>query len=166
MSLKAEGKDSKDSFEVSAKDSKNTEDNEEEILYSDYKVGEDNKEDAFELDVPLVTITAIDIRPQGIVPVTAPIDLSIQFELDRDVVAAYWVVQFLVDSCHSRLINVLGETNVEDYPDGESDMHFSVSAVNVDNIEPSQLTNSGLLMAIFMVNGKEVACVNMVSYLF
>ena len=72
----------------------------------------------------------------------------------------------MVDSAETRLIRVLGETNVEDYPDGESDMHFSVSSIDIDGIPPSTLANSGLLIAAFVADGEEVACVNMVVNVF
>ena len=60
----------------------------------------------------------------------------------------------------------LGETDVEDYPDGESDMHFCIAEVDVAGIPPSTLANSGLLIAAFMADGEEVACVNMVVNVF
>jgi hypothetical protein len=53
----------------------------------------------------------------------------------------------------------LGETPVEDYPDGESDMEFSCNEIDFSNVKPSALTNSGLLMACLIVDGEEVACV-------
>ncbi len=151
MEAKGESKDYRD-----AKGCKSYDD--EEIFCSDYK---DCKEDDF--DVPQVKVLNIDIRPKGVTSISSPLDLQIQFELDRDAVAAYWVVQFLVDSSHSRMIKVLGETPVEDYPDGESEMTFHADTIDVSGISPSSLTNSGLLMAVFMVNGREVATVNMVS---
>lgn len=157
MESKGESKDFRES-----KGSKSFD--EEEILYSDYKDGADAKEDDF--DVPRVNVLRIDVGQRGVVPISAPLELRIEFELDRDVVAASWVVQFLVDSSHSRLIKVLGETSVEDYPDGESEMVFRADSIDVSGIEPSALTNSGLLMAVFMANGKEVANVNMVCYCY
>jgi hypothetical protein len=53
-------------------------------------------------------------------------------------------------------------TDVEDYPEGDSDMHFTIDYVDVSDIPPSTLANSGLLIAAFIVDGHEVACVNMV----
>jgi len=61
---------------------------------------------------------------------------------------------------------VLGETPVEDYPDGESEMRFDLDRIDIEGIAPSALTNSGLLMALLMVNGKEVATVNMVVQVY
>lgn len=57
---------------------------------------------------------------------------------------------------------MLGNTHVEDYPDGESDMHFSVESIDINGIPPSTLANSGLLISTFVVDGEEVASVNMV----
>lgn len=128
----------------------------------DYYDGKDDK-DEYKSDPPKLTVTAIQVNPKEKVEISSFLELKITFELDRDVVAAYWVVQFLVDSCYKRIIKQLGETPVEDYPDGESDMVFSVDAIDISNIEPSTLSNSGLLMAVFMVDGEEVAAVNLVS---
>jgi hypothetical protein len=111
---------------------------------------------------PTVNITAIRINPIK-AELTAALRLDITFELDRDAVAAYWEVKFLVDCTHARVIKILGQTDVEDYPDGESDMSFSVDGIDVSGIAPSTLANSGLLMAVLMADGEEVASVNMVS---
>eukprot|EP01039_Chlorochromonas_danica_P009759 gene9759-10793_t len=111
---------------------------------------------------PRVDILQLSIQPEGVVDISAPLSLDIRFDLDRDVVAANWVVQFLVDSCHRRIVRTLGETPIEDYPDGESEMHFEVAKVDVEGIAPSALTNAGLLMAKFVVDGEEVCSVNMV----
>jgi len=132
----------------------------------------DEKEEKFEKDydeyspdVPKVDIIDIQISPSFRIqaPVSAEIDLRIKFELSRDCVAAYWALQFLVDSTNSRIIKVLGETQVEDYPDGESDMHIHIDSVDVSEIPVSKLVNSGLLMAKFMADGEEVVSVNMVN---
>jgi hypothetical protein len=115
-----------------------------------------------EYQCPKIEVVSIKFEPTGIVSITESIDLEIKFELDRDVVAAYWVLQFLVDSTHSRIIKVLGETSVEDYPDGESEMKIYIDKIDVSGIPPSTLTNSGLLMAKFIADGEEVASINMV----
>lgn len=129
----------------------------------DYDGKEDGKDyDEYKIDPPKINILSIKINPNDEVELSSPLELRITFELDRDVVAGYWIVQFLVDSSHKRVIKILGETTVEDYPDGESDMVFSVEQIDVIGISPSTLTNSGLLMAKFMVDGDEVATVNMV----
>jgi hypothetical protein len=140
---------------------------ESEGKYAEGKDDYDEK-DTYEagekLDQPIVQINAIKINPsEGLL--TEALRLEINFELDRDVVAGYWEVKFLVDSSHKRVIKILGQTDVEDYVDGESDMVFSVPSIDVSEIPPSTLANSGLLMAVFMVNGEEVASVNMVRFL-
>jgi len=116
----------------------------------------------FALDAPRVDVVSIIIEPSGENRIDSPIDLKIKFELSRDVVAAYWVLQLLVDSTNSRIIKILGETSVEDYPDGESEMSIYIDEVNVSGIPVSTLANSGLLMAKFMADGDEVISVNMV----
>lgn len=125
-----------------------------------YDGGKDDKD--YSSSPPKISVTSIKINDLDEVDITAPLSIKIDFELDRDVVAGYWIVQLLVDSSHNRIIQKLGETLVEDYPDGESEMFFSTDKINVDGISPSTLANSGLLMALFMVDGEEVASVNMV----
>ena len=112
---------------------------------------------------PQINVLSIDIEPSAEwTEISSPLDLHICFELDRDAVAAYWVVQFLVDSSHQRIIKILGQTDVDDYPEGESEMNFRASEIDVSGIAPSTLTNYGLLMAVLMVDGEEIASVNMV----
>ena len=139
----------------------------------DFKGNKDCKDDDFDEynnqmndRPPKIEITKVKIKPNEIVDISAPLDLSISFELDRDVVAAYWIIRFLVDSSESRIIKILGETPVEDYPDGDSDMNFHIDSIDVSGIPPSTLTNSGLLMAIFCADGEEVCTVNMVVNVF
>jgi hypothetical protein len=118
--------------------------------------------DAYLLDLPKVDVTDIVIVPAEKVPIGDPLSLTINFTLDKDAVAAYWVFKLLVDSCDKRIIKILGESRVDDYPDGESDVTFSVDEIDVNAIPPSTLANSGLLMACLMVDGAEVTSVNMV----
>ena len=135
---------------------------EEEIYYADEKniYGDaDQEKNPF----PQVNVTEIIIRPNKAVEVSSRLSLDIKFELDRDVVAAFWTFKLLVDSAHSRIIQVLGQSEIQDYPDGESDVQFSVEQIDISHIPPSTLTNSGLLMATFVVDDEEVATVNMVS---
>jgi hypothetical protein len=179
MSFKQSSSDSKNDYKGSSSSSATAskggsskdhpvDDLDEEILYSDegkdYSGENENTED--KLNYPQVNIIEIEISPNKPVEITSSLSLKMKFELDRDVIAAYWIVKLLVDSAHSRIIQILGQTDVEDYPDGESDMSFSVDSISVDNIPPSTLANSGLLMAVFMVDGEEVATVNMVVQVY
>jgi hypothetical protein len=160
MDYKSEGKDEGD-YGADAKghaDSKGGDDG-MEIYADDSKGGDDGP-------LPVVDVVSIEFEPTGVSPVAGSLELRIRFELDRDVVAGFWVVQFLVDSCDKRIIKILGETEMEDYPDGDSEMYFRTATVDLSGVEPSSLTNSGLLMAIFMVDGKEVCTVNMVVNVF
>ena len=148
-----------------SKSSKYSGEDDEEVFYSDEKGDGGDSKGAFD-DLPKVTILDIKVEPSGVSKVTSSLTLDIKFDLDRDVVAGYWVIKFLVDSTRNRIIKILGETKVEDYVDGESDMHFETTEVDVNGIQSSALTNSGLLSAVFMANGEEVATVNMVSRSF
>ena len=169
------------------KDGKHNDDDEKDYVNYDAKSAKDEKDS---LSPPNIEITSIKIDGKCR-PVTDELDLSISFEVDRsifllsincsllhalsllsmlthipydlrDVVCANWVIKFLVDTTENRLIRILGETSVEDYPEGESEMHFHVDSVNIDGIPRSTIANSGLLIATFMADGGEVACVNLV----
>lgn len=151
MSSKAEYKDDyKDNSE--AKYAEGKDDGEEKDTYDNYD----------KPAPPTVEVTSIKVSPAQ-AELTAGLRLKIVFELDRDAIAAYWEIKFLVDCTHRRIIKMLGQTDVDDYPDGESEMNFSVDSIDVSGISPSTLANSGLLMAVLMVDGEEVASVNMVS---
>ena len=121
-----------------------------------------NDSDSKTIDQPKLNVLELIIEPKGIVPVEAALSLNIRFDLDQDVVAGQWSVRFLVDSSQCRVIKTLGETNIEDYPEGDSDMFFEVEKIDVNDVPPSVLSNYGLLMAVFIANGEEVAFVNMV----
>ena len=80
----------------------------------DYKEGkesidviDDGKYDEGErIPPPKVNVIAIEINPSSIEPISEQLELRISFDLDRDCVASYWVVKFLVDSSNSRIIRV------------------------------------------------------------
>lgn len=110
-----------------------------------------------------IEITKINIEPSGVVDLSSPLELNIGFELDKDTNESYWIIKLLVDSCDKRIIKILGKTDVEDYLEGDSDMFFNADNIDVSGISPSVLANSGLLMACFIVNGEEIASVNMVN---
>ena len=75
----------------------------------DGKYDEDETADNCEkMTPPKIEILSINFEPpKG--PLSDPLELSIKFELDRDVVAGYWIIRFLVDSCDRRLIKVRRE---------------------------------------------------------
>mgnify|MGYP000306604917 CR=1 FL=1 len=118
------------------------------------------------VDYPGMEVTKLTFVPSKICPVDDSLEIAMQFDLDRDVIAGFWSVQLLVDSCDNRIIKKLGETEPEDYPAGENEMEFKVSSIPVDDIPPSTLTNSGLLMCSFNADGIEVATVNCVVNVF
>jgi hypothetical protein len=58
---------------------------------------------------------------------------------------------------HDSIIRkVLGETPVEDYPEGDSDCYFSTETIDVSGIAPSSLANSGMLHSNCFANTKIV----------
>lgn len=126
---------------------------EEEIFYSDSKQS---------INYPKFDLLELIINPSESVEVTSPLDLFLRFQLDRDVVGGKFIIKFLVDACHHRIIKILKETQIEDYIEGENELDVSIPYIDISGIEPSTLTNAGLLMAVFIVNDVEVASVNMV----
>jgi hypothetical protein len=54
---------------------------------------------------PRIEIVSLDFEPAS-GSLSGPLELRIKFELDRDVIAGYWIIRFLVDSCDRRLIKV------------------------------------------------------------
>ena len=80
-----------------SKDSKNT------IFDED-----DDTKGEFSADAPEppnVNILSVAIDPQ-VSEISQPVNIAIKFELDRDCVAAYWTVKFLVDSADQRIVRV------------------------------------------------------------
>jgi hypothetical protein len=146
----SKGGESKDDYYYSeGKDSK-SDDNDSKSNYNQQK------------QLVKIDVTKINIEPSGVVDLSSPLELNIGFELDNDVNESYWIIKLLVDSCDKRIIKILGKTELEDYLEGDSDMFFNADNIDVSGISPSVLANSGLLMACFIVNGKEIASVNMV----
>ena len=132
----------------------------------DLEIYRDDSKEVDPADYPGIEVTDLVITPSKKSPVEDGLEVKMVFELDRDVIAGFWTVKFLVDSSDNRIIKILGETEPEDYPSGESDMYFTVARITVDDIPPSTLTNSGLLMCCFMADGVEVATVNSVVNVF
>ena len=156
----SKGEAGESKFDFKGSDSRADNKAEEEEIYRD-----DSKE-VDPADYPGIEVTDLVISPSKICLVDEGLELKISFELDRDVIAGFWGVKLLVDSCDNRIIKILGETEPEDYPAGDSDMIFNVDSISVDDIPPSTLTNSGLLMCCFMADGVEVATVNSVVNVF
>ena len=115
---------------------------------------------------PKLWLISMEVEPDNICLVSSPLELKITFELERDAIAGYWIIKFLVDSADQRIIKILGDTKPEDYLEGENEMYFSIENIIVDDISPSTLTNSGLLMACFISEGEEAASINLVVNVF
>eukprot|EP00607_Mallomonas_marina_P002811 CAMPEP_0182428898 /NCGR_PEP_ID=MMETSP1167-20130531/24442_1 /TAXON_ID=2988 /ORGANISM="Mallomonas Sp, Strain CCMP3275" /LENGTH=140 /DNA_ID=CAMNT_0024612103 /DNA_START=149 /DNA_END=572 /DNA_ORIENTATION=+ len=130
-------------------------DDDEDEYVSEGKFSESKAMDDKTSDFPQIDIVCVEIEPvrSGL---KDPFDLKITFTLDRDVVAAFWRIKFLVDSADKRVYTVLGETSIEDYPDGESDMFFAVDTIDVSNIPKSTLANAALLIAEFVEMEKKL----------
>lgn len=71
----------------------------------DSKHDDDSEYNCKQTTPPKIEILSINFEP-AVGSLSGPLELSIKFELDRDVVAGYWIVRFLVDSCDRRLIKV------------------------------------------------------------
>lgn len=73
--------------------------------------GKDDCEEKWEssddkIDPPTVNVSRIVLRPNGPTEISSPLELRINFDLDRDVIAGYWIIKFLVDSADKRIIRV------------------------------------------------------------
>jgi hypothetical protein len=132
----------------------------EEVYFADDAKGTEYDE------LPRMVVLSVDLGSATEVPVSSALEIKIAFELDRDVIAGFWTVKFLVDSCDARIVKGLGDTNVDDYFEGENDMYFSCESIDLSGISPSVLSNSGLLICTFMADGREVAAVNCVVNVF
>jgi len=137
------------SYDADEKEKSEEKESKDEYYTNDYK---DTKETM--IIIPTVIINEINVKPAVECELLSPLSLHINFSLDKDIVAAYWMIKFLVDSTNKRIVKILGETKPEDYPDGDSDMFFQCPSIDVTGISPSALTNSGLLMAVLIVHGE------------
>ena len=67
---------------------------------------DEGKWDTDNMPPPTVNVLAIEIKPSGIASISSPLDIKISFEVDRDCIASFWTVKFLVDSADKRIIRV------------------------------------------------------------
>ncbi|DBA02393.1 TPA: hypothetical protein N0F65_007212 [Lagenidium giganteum] len=111
--------------------------------------------------LPMVDVVSVDISPNPAV-LTDELNLEVDFRLDKDVENGVWEIQYLVDSVQKRHIINLGELKPKDYREGDNHFQFSVSHVDVSGIEPSQLTNCGLLIASFKGDEGDIMDLKMV----
>jgi hypothetical protein len=94
-----------------SKESKDSKGSSTDYCKGDGKFSDDAGDDfaadakSFEPNPPRINITAIEIDPVE-AEITKPFRLRIAFDLDRDCVASYWCVKFLVDSGEKRVIKV------------------------------------------------------------
>lgn len=148
---------------------------------SESKTTADEHDDAYLRSLPVVDIEAVDVSPNP-APLTAELNLEVDFRLDKPVRRGVWhievrygsmerhaaavglmtTVQYLVDSVTKRHIIFLGRVQAQDYDEGANHFQFSVDEINVDGIQPSQLTNCGLLIASFKHDDGDIMDLKMV----
>ena len=109
----------------------------------------------------MVDVTGIVIEPNEC-DLSERLELEVDFSLDRPLCDAQWEIRYMVDSVQRRHVIILGETELEDYPEGASSFLFSVPRIDVSGIKPGSLTNAGLLTASLRADGREVMDLNMV----
>jgi hypothetical protein len=114
------------------------------------------------IDPVQIQVTSLQVSPLKSNDVSSGFKLEIDFNIDRDVIAGMWVIKFLVDLTNKRLIKILGETEVEDFMEGDNSMSFVAKGIDISDITPSTLANSALLMACLIADGEEVISINIV----
>ncbi|KAG3109131.1 hypothetical protein PI124_g9754 [Phytophthora idaei] len=127
---------------------------------------------------PTVDVTAVDISPNP-AALTDELNLEVDFHLDVPVTNGVWDIEYLVDSVTKRhIINILFTSSVlcniammytpcefveaTDYARGDNHFQFSTPQINVSGIQPSQLTNCGLLTAAFKDDSGHILDLKMV----
>lgn len=99
------------SYKADSKDSKYS----DESVISDEKAIRAEAKDSKVEDVFIkVDILAIDIKPASIVDISAPLSITISFNIYKDISDVCWIFKFLVDSCDKRIIRVRSKTSL--YP--------------------------------------------------
>ncbi|KAE8914552.1 hypothetical protein PF005_g18705 [Phytophthora fragariae] len=116
---------------------------------------------------PTVEVTAVDISPNP-ATLTDELNLEVDFHLDAPVTNGVWDIEYLVDSVTKRhIINILFRYLVilhyaTDYARGDNHFQFSAPQINISGIQPSQLTNCGLLVAAFKDDAGDILDLKMV----
>ncbi|KAG1708155.1 hypothetical protein DVH05_024838 [Phytophthora capsici] len=106
---------------------------------------------------PTVDVTAVDISPNP-AALTDELNLEVDFHLDAPVSNGVWDIEYLVDSVTKRhIINILSTCffhicNLCDH----------APQINISGIQPSQLTNCGLLVAAFKDDNGDILDLKMV----
>nr|CCA15362.1 conserved unknown protein putative [Albugo laibachii Nc14] len=88
--------------------------------------------------------------------------IVLDFTLDRPLQNAEWLIKYLVDSVHHRHVIELGTVPKSNYIHGENRFDFSVDSIDVNLIQPSHLTNCGLLVASLKDDQGVIMDLNMV----
>nr|CCA15363.1 conserved unknown protein putative [Albugo laibachii Nc14] len=111
--------------------------------------------------LPNVDVTKVDISPNP-APLCGSLRLTVDFTLDRPLQNAEWLIKYLVDSVHHRHVIELGTVPKSNYIHGENRFDFSVDSIDVNLIQPSHLTNCGLLVASLKDDQGVIMDLNMV----
>mmetsp|Transcript_15647 Transcript_15647/g.48957 ORF Transcript_15647/g.48957 Transcript_15647/m.48957 type:complete len:149 (+) Transcript_15647:65-511(+) len=114
-----------------------------------------------------IELREVSIRPSTC-PLSAPLRLEVEFDALRPISRGSWKISFLVDTIETRLVVPLGETPPTDYVGNDCFFRFAVDEVLVADVEPSVLTNCGLLIAALETPDRgllvKVQCVVEVSH--
>ncbi|CAH0490420.1 unnamed protein product [Peronospora farinosa] len=121
-----------------------------------------------------VSITAVKVSPNP-AALAAELNLEVNFHLEAPIANGVWNIEYLVDSVMKHhIINILSmplnifalsfnhERPATDYARGDNRFQFSTPQVNISGLQPSQLTNCGLLIASFKDEDGDILDLNMV----
>ncbi|CAI5715575.1 unnamed protein product [Peronospora farinosa] len=100
-----------------------------------------------------VSITAVKVSPNP-AALAAELNLEVNFHLEAPIANGVWNIEYLVDS--------VMKLKATDYARGDNRFQFSTPQVNISGLQPSQLTNCGLLIASFKDEDGDILDLNMV----
>jgi len=109
-----------------------------------------------------ITVTRCDISPNDC-PITAPLDVAVEFTTDRPIKEGVWKLRYEVDYTGNRHIIDVAQTAPQPYAAGKThQVAFQVPRINVDGIKERSLLNMGLLRATLSDGGAHVSDLTMV----
>ncbi|CAI5713008.1 unnamed protein product [Peronospora farinosa] len=94
-----------------------------------------------------VSITAVKVSPNP-AALAAELNLEVNFHLEAPIANGVW--------------NIEVGLKAPDYARGDNRFQFSTPQVNISGLQPSQLTNCGLLIASFKDEDGDILDLNMV----
>ncbi|KAJ0405726.1 hypothetical protein ATCC90586_005884 [Pythium insidiosum] len=108
----------------------------------------DCMDEDFLRSLPVVDVQNIDISPNP-AQLTDELNLEVDFRLDKPVANGVWDIQ-------------LGQVEAQNYRKGDNHFQFSVPQIDVADIQPSHLTNCGLLIASLKGDEGDIVDIKMV----